>query len=62
MALPAGLNTITEAAVKLEVDRSTLTRWVRQGAVRRVAYGPNRKYIPDSEIERIRATAQEERP
>jgi excisionase family DNA binding protein len=49
-----GLHTVTEAARRIGVDRSTLTRWIRQGQVRRERIGPYRHYIPDAEIERLR--------
>jgi excisionase family DNA binding protein len=51
---PSGLNTVTEAARRIGVDRSTLTRWIRQGYVVRVRLGPHRYYISDAEIERLR--------
>ena len=51
---PPGLNTVTEAARRIGVDRSTLTRWIREGHVVRTRVGPHRHYISDAEIERLR--------
>lgn len=50
-ALPA-LLTLTDAALRIGVSRSTATRWADDGRLRTVG-GPKSRRVPRSELERL---------
>lgn len=51
---PAALVTLTEAARRLGVSRSTVTRWADSGRLRTIG-GPNARRVPRSELDRFAA-------
>jgi excisionase family DNA binding protein len=51
---PPALWTLTQAARRLGVSRSTLTRWANSGAIAVVALD-GRRWIPVAELDRIAA-------
>jgi excisionase family DNA binding protein len=46
---PAALVTLTEAALRLGVSRSTVTRWADSGRLRTIG-GPNARRVPSAVI------------
>jgi excisionase family DNA binding protein len=49
---PPALLTITAAAARLGVSRSTVTRWADAGRLRTIG-GPNARRVPLREVERL---------
>jgi excisionase family DNA binding protein len=58
-AEPAALMTMTDAAHRLGVSRSTATRWADSGAIAVVALD-GRRWVPVAELDRIAAARSSE--
>jgi molybdopterin-binding protein len=60
--LPRKEHAAAEAARLLGISLDTLRRWDRQGRIRTRRDAANRRVVPASEIERLRAPAEPGRP